>query len=117
MKKPMLESIKTILKEWDSSDILDAAFNAASYYGEDPDWSDIISDMVNRIPEAKLKKIMKDQGFTDMDAFYGSLYDNDPDSVISYLEGYLTKKDIKEIIDRFPSPEEDEEYYDEEGEE
>ncbi len=113
--KPTINNHKE-LKEWDSSNILDAAFTAAEYYGEDPDWSSIISDIVDRIPKNKLKNIVKDNGFNSVDDFYNSLSDEsyleDPDSIISNLERYLTKKDIKEITDGFSVPE-DEEYYEE----
>jgi len=117
MQKPMLESIKTILKEWDSSRILDAGFEAAELMGEDPDWSDIIDTMLDKISDKNFKKYLKDIGMTE-EEFNDGLYEADPDSIISGLEEYLTDKDIKDIVDSFPSPEEEEEeYYDEEGDE
>ena len=113
MKKPMLENIKTILKEWDSSDIIDAAFQAAEMYGEEPEWESIIGDMLDKISEKNIKKMIKDQGYETEEEFYDSLYEGDPDSVISYLEEYLSEKDIKDIVKSFPQPEEFEDYEEE----
>lgn len=108
MKKTLSESILANLKEstliklneWDSSNILDAAFQAAEVYGEDPDWSDVIDMIVDKISPKNFKKYLKDMGMTE-DEFYDGLYEADPDSVISGLERYLSKKDIKDICSNF----------------
>ena len=113
MRKTMLESIKATLKEWDSSDIIDAAFNAAEVYGEEPDWFEIIDRMVEKIPRKKFKEFLKKEGISE-EEFYDFVSESDPDSVISSLEGLLSKKDIKDIVDTFAVDEED---YDEDYEE
>lgn len=107
MKNSMYESIRTTLKEWDSSKILDTAFKASETYGEDPDWSDIIDSMLDKMSEPKFNKYLKNIGMTK-DEFYDGLSEADPDSVISGLEPYLSQKDIKDICSMY-EPEKTEE--------
>lgn len=107
MQKPMLESIKTILKEWDSSKILDAAFKASEAYGEDPDWSDVIDTILDKMSEQKFNEYLKNMEMTK-DEFYDGLSEADPDSVISGLEPYLSQEDIKDICSMY-EPEKTEE--------
>ena len=104
MKKNMLESIKTILKEWDSSRILDAGFEASEIVGEDPDWFGIIDTMIDKITPKDFKRYLKELGMTEED-FYDGLYEADPDDIISGLESYLSEKDINDIISGFPKEE------------
>ena len=107
MKKSMYESIRMTLKEWDSSEILDTAFKASEVYGEDPDWSDVIDTMLDKMSEQKFNKYLKNMGMTE-DEFYDGLSEADPDSVISGLEPYLSQKDINDICSMY-EPEKTEE--------
>lgn len=110
MKKSMYESIRMTLREWDSSKILDAAFRASEIYGEDPNWSDVIDSMLDKMSDQRFNKYLKDVGMTK-DEFYDGLYEADPDSVISGLEPYLSQKDIKGICSMY-GPEETEDEID-----
>jgi hypothetical protein len=44
--KKLNESILTILKEWDSSTILDSIYAASEVIGEDPEWGEVIDEMI-----------------------------------------------------------------------
>ena len=94
------KSILTILKEWDSSRILDSVYAASEAVGEDPEWEEVIYSMVDTMGPSKLKKFLKDNGMTE-EEFYETAYNSDPDSVISSLESYLDEKDVEEIVDRY----------------
>ena len=96
------------LKEWDSSKILDAAFKASDYYGEDPDWNDVIDTIIDKMPKSKLKEYLKNNNMTE-EEFYDGLEFADYDSVISGLENYLSEKDIKDIVDNFKIEDEENE--------
>lgn len=98
--KKLNESILTILKEWDSSTILDSIYAASEVIGEDPEWGEVIDEMINKMSPAKFKKYLRDNEMTE-DEFYETAYESDPDSVISGLEEYLDKKSVKEIASRY----------------
>ena len=99
----------TSLKEWDSSRILDAAFSASEAYGEDPDWSDIIYTMIDKMSDSNFKKYLKQLGMTE-DEFYEGLEYADVDSIISGLEAFLSKKDIDEICSYYEVENDDEDF-------
>ena len=96
------------LKEWDSSKILDAAFKASDYYGEDPDWNDVIDTIIDKMPKSKFKEYLKNNDMTE-EEFYDGLEFADYDSVISGLENYLSEKAIKDIVDNFKIEDEENE--------
>jgi hypothetical protein len=113
MKKTLSEGVLTILKEWDSSRILNAAFEAEEESGYETDWSEIIGMILDRIPAASLKKYLKDNEM-DEEYFYDTVYEADYDSVISGLEAYLPNKVVEKIVADLAPYRDDEDDYEEE---
>ena len=113
LKESEIPNKKKVLKEWDSSKILDAAFSAAEVIGEDPDWYDVVEEIVDVLPKAKWNKFLKDNETTE-EEFWDTLEEYDIDSIISNLESYLSPVQVDKIVRRYEDiANEDEEEFEE----
>ena len=91
---------KKSLKEWDSSIILDSIFAASEVIGEDPDWKDVVEEIINIMTEQQFNQFLKDNNVS-VESFWENLYGADIDSVISNLESYLNPNQIEKITAKY----------------